>query len=380
MKVNPVLLALAPNQIGLLQELARRRRAAGERVLDFSIGDPLEPTPPFIPEALRRAVPSVSQYPTTPGLPELREAVAGYVKRRFGVEVDPETQVLPTSGAKEAIFSSALAFVDRLRGDLVAWPTPGYPIYEKGAVLAGAEPRLVRLGPDFVFRADDLAEDEWARAAMVWVCSPHNPAGSVTSRSELEELMAEARKGEAWLCSDECYADLYENDPPTSVLEVAGPTSTGALSFLSLSKRSGMTGYRSGVIVGDAEAIRCLKRLRGYTGTASPEFVQRAAIAAWNDDDHVVERREIFRQKRAILREAFEASGMTVVGSVAGIYLWVAVPDDVEIANQLLEENILLTPGRAFGPGGEGYVRLALVPTVDECDEAAARLSKCLAN
>lgn len=192
--------------------------------------------------------------------------------------------------------------------------------------------------------------------------------------------MAEARKGEAWLCSDECYADLYENDPPTSVLEVAGPTSTGALSFLSLSKRSGMTGYRSGVIVGDAEAIRCLKRLRGYTGTASPEFVQRAAIAAWNDDDHVVERREIFRQKRAILREAFEASGMTVVGSVAGIYLWVAVPDDVEIANQLLEENILLTPGRAFGPGGEGYVRLALVPTVDECDEAAARLSKCLAN
>ncbi|MCA1735890.1 MAG: aminotransferase class I/II-fold pyridoxal phosphate-dependent enzyme [Actinobacteria bacterium] len=380
MKVNPVLLTLAPNQIGLMQELARRRRAAGERVLDFSIGDPLEPTPPFIPEALRRAVPSVSQYPTTPGLPELREAVAGYVKRRFGVEVDPETQVLPTSGAKEAIFSSALAFVDRHRGDLVAWPTPGYPIYEKGAVLAGAEPRLVRLGPDFVFRADDLAEDEWARAAMVWVCSPHNPAGSVTSRSELEELMAAARKGEAWLCSDECYADLYEKDPPTSVLEVAGPTSSGALSFLSLSKRSGMTGYRSGVIVGDPEAIRCLKRLRGYTGTASPEFVQRAAIAAWNDDDHVVERREIFRQKRAILREAFEASGMTVVGSVAGIYLWVAVPDDVEIANQLLEENIFLTPGRAFGPGGEGYVRLALVPTVDECDEAAARLSKCLAN
>ncbi|MGI8518258.1 MAG: aminotransferase class I/II-fold pyridoxal phosphate-dependent enzyme [Acidimicrobiia bacterium] len=380
MKVNPVLLALAPNQIGLLQELARTRRAAGERVLDFSIGDPLEPTPPFIPEALRRAVPSVSQYPTTPGLPELREAVAEYVKRRFGVEVDPETQVLPTSGAKEAIFSSALAFVDRHRGDLVAWPTPGYPIYEKGAVLAGAEPRPVRLGADFVFRAGDLAEDEWARAAMVWVCSPHNPAGSVTSRSELEELMAAARQGEAWLCSDECYADLYENDPPTSILEVAGPTSAGALSFLSLSKRSGMTGYRSGVIVGDAEAIRCLKRLRGYTGTASAEFVQRAAIAAWNDDDHVVERREIFRQKRAILRKAFEASGMTVVGSVAGIYLWVAVPDDVEIANQLLEENILLTPGRAFGPGGEGYVRLALVPTVDECDEAAARLSKCLAN
>jgi acetylornithine aminotransferase len=192
--------------------------------------------------------------------------------------------------------------------------------------------------------------------------------------------MAAAQEGEAWLCSDECYADLYEADPPTSVLEVADSKMSGALSFLSLSKRSGMTGYRSGVVVGDAEAIRLLKRLRGYTGTASPEFVQRAAIAAWNDDEHVGERREIFRRKRAILREAFEGAGLSVVGSVAGIYLWVAVPDDVEIANRLLEENILLTPGRAFGPGGEGHVRLALVPTVDECDEAAARLSKCLAS
>jgi succinyldiaminopimelate transaminase len=379
-KSNRALLALAENQIGLLQERARELRARGERVLDFSIGDPLEPTPRFIPEALRAAVPAVSQYPTTPGLPELRAAVAGYVIRRFGVEVDPDTQVLPTSGAKEAIFTAPLAFVDRERGDAVAWPTPGYPIYEKGAVLAGANPLPVRLGSDFVFRAGDLSPQDWARSAMVWVCSPHNPAGSVATRAEFEDLLKAARSGEAWLCSDECYADLYENEPPTSVLEVADSKMTGALSFLSLSKRSGMTGYRSGVVVGDAEAIRLLKRLRGYTGTASPEFVQRAAIAAWNDDDHVSERRDIFRQKRVVLREAFESAGMRVVGSTAGIYLWVAVPDDVEIANRLLEENILLTPGRAFGSGGEGHVRLALVPTVDECDEAAARLSKCLAS
>lgn len=380
MKVNPALTGLPPNQIGLLQEMARNRRAAGERVLDFSIGDPLEPTPSFIPETLRRSVPEVSQYPTTPGLRELRESAAGYVKRRFGVTVDPETQVLPTSGAKEAIFSSALAFVDRGRGDAVAWGTPGYPVYEQGAVLAGAEPRPVRLGDDFVLRAADLSTADWARAAMVWICSPHNPAGSVTSAAELEELIGAAQAGGTWLCSDECYADLYENDPPASILEVAGPNAKGALAFFSLSKRSGMTGYRSGVIVGDPDAIALLRRLRGYTGTASPEFVQRAAMAAWNDDEHPIERREIFRQKRAILREAFEGAGMKVVGSVAGIYLWVAVPDDVALAEQLLEENILLTPGRAFGSGGEGHVRLALVPTVDECDEAAARLSKCLAN
>jgi acetylornithine aminotransferase len=377
-KTNRALLGLAENQIGLLQERARELRAGGERVLDFSIGDPLEPTPPFIPDALRRSVPAISQYPTTPGLPELREAVAGYVQRRFRIEVDPATQILPTSGAKEAIFSAALAFVDRERGDAVAWPTPGYPVYEKGAVLAGAAPLPVRLGSDFVFRAADLPASDWARAAMVWICSPHNPAGSVTSRSELEALVAAARRTGTWLCADECYVDLYEDEAPASVLEVAGAGAPGVLSFLSLSKRSGMTGYRSGVIVGDAEAIGLLKRLRGHTGTASPEFVQRAAVVAWGDDEHVSARREIFRRKRAILRQAFEDAGMEVVGSRAGIYLWVKVSDDLELARRLLEENILLTPGRAFGAGGEGHVRLALVPTVDECDEAAARLSKWL--
>lgn len=380
MKVNEALLALAENQIALLQERARNLKAAGEKVLDFSIGDPREPTPPFISEALRRAVPVVSQYPTTPGLSELRQAVAGYVKRRFQVEVDPETQVLPTAGAKEAIFSSALAFVDRNRRDLVAWPTPGYPVYEKGAVLAGAEPRPIRLGSDFILRASGLTSEDWARAAMVWTCSPHNPAGTITSRADLQDLVTAGRVGGALLCSDECYSDLYEAEKPTSVLEVAGSGAEGVLCFMTLSKRSGMTGYRSGVMVGDASAIKILKRLRSHTGTASPEFVQRAAIAAWNDDDHVAERREIFREKRAILAEAFANSGMKIVGSTAGIYLWIAVPDDLGFANRLLEENIVLTPGRAFGPGGEGHVRLALVPTVDECDEAAARLTKCLAS
>jgi len=380
MKFNPRLVALEPNQIGLLQELARSRTAAGERVLDFSIGDPLEPTPPFIPEALRRAVPEVSQYPTTSGLGELRRAIASYVHRRFGVAVDPDTQVLPTAGAKEAIFSSPLAFVDRARSDLVAWPDPGYPVYEKGAVLAGAQSHPVRLGEDFVMRADMLSDEEWKRAAIVWICSPHNPAGTVIEREELEALVTAARATSTWLLSDECYADLYEESPPTSVLEVAGSGARGVLAFLTLSKRSGMTGYRSGGMVGDAEAIRMLKRLRGFTGTASPEFVQRAAIAAWSDDVHVAERRMIFHLKRAILRRAFANAGLQIVGSVAGIYLWVAVPDDLAMAQRLLEENILVTPGRVFGPGGERYIRLALVPTIDECEHAAERVQACLAS
>ena len=380
MKVNPVVESMGMHLIGALAEHARQMRAEGKRVLDFSIGDPREPTPPFIPEALRAAVPEISQYPTTAGLPELREAIAGYLKRRFSVEVNPDTQIIPTSGSKEAIFSTALAFVDRSRGDTVAWPTPGYPIYERGARLAGAMARPVKLGADFIFRAHDLEAEAWRQAALVWTCSPHNPAGSITSRQDLADLVHAARDGGALLCSDECYADIYDDMAPASVLEVAGQGAEGVLAYFSLSKRSGMTGYRSGVIVGDAEAIRLIKLLRTSTGTASPEFVQRAAIAAWSDDDHVAERRQIFGQKRRILGAACEAAGLLVVGSEGGIYLWVRVSDDLEVSNRLLTQGVLVTPGRAFGPGGEGYIRLALVPPLDECDEAAEVLSKCLAS
>jgi aspartate/methionine/tyrosine aminotransferase len=285
---------------------------------------------------------------------------------------------MPTSGSKEAIFSTALAFVDREREDMVAWPTPGYPIYERGARFAGARPYPIRLGSDFILRARDVEETVWPKTALLWICSPHNPAGSITSRQDLAELVAAAREGGTILCSDECYADIYDEEPPASVLEVAGPGAEGCLVYFSLSKRSGMTGYRSGAIVGDAQAIRFIKMLRTSTGTASPEFVQRAAIAAWSDDEHVAERRHIFHRKREILGAACEAADMPVVGSEGGIYLWVKVGDDLAVSERLLTEGVLVTPGRVFGPGGEGYIRLALVPALDECDEAAAVLSKCL--
>ncbi len=326
-------------------------RAAGEPLIDFSIGDPREPTPEFIREALRQAVPEVSQYPTTAGLAELRGAVAGYVKRRFGVEVDPDSQVLPVAGSKEAIFSTPLAFVDRERGDTVVWATPGYPIYERGALLAGAKGHQVRLGGDFVLRAADIPEEILDRASLVWTCSPHNPTGSVTSRDDLAGLHAAALASGALLCADECYADLYEDDPPASVLQVAAPSLEGVLSYLSLSKRSGMTGYRSGVIVGDAAAIALLRALRTSTGTASPEFVQRAAIAAWGDDDHVAIRRETFARKRSVLRKAFEALGVELVASRAGLYCWVRVGDDLEATERLLSHGVVVSPGSSLRPG-----------------------------
>jgi succinyldiaminopimelate transaminase len=353
-------------------------RAAGEPLLDFSIGDPREPTPAFVTDELRRSIPSVSQYPTTSGLPELRQSIADYVDRRFGVDVDPDTQVLPTAGSKEAIFSSPLAFVDRAVGTAVVWATPGYPIYERGALLAGAEGFPVELDGDFILRPGQIPDPVWARTAIVWINYPHNPTGAVIGRPGLEGLYRRARRAGAWLFSDECYVDLYEGEPPPSILQVAGTGVRGVLSFLSLSKRSGMTGYRTAAMVGDADAIAKLKDLRTSTGTASPEFVQKAAIVAWHDDDHTADRRAIFAAKRAILRTAFEDTGHEVVASKAGIYIWARVGDDVAVAERLLARGIVVSPGRAFGAGGEGFVRLALIPTLDETQQATEVLKACL--
>lgn len=378
MRINPVLARLGGYPMAALQERARAMRAAGEPLVDFSIGDPREPTPQFIPEVLRRAVPAVSQYPTTAGLPELRHAISGYIERRFGVTVDPERQVLPTAGSKEAIFSTPLAFVDRAAEDVAVWATPGYPIYERGALLAGAQGHAVRLAGDFVLRPDQVPDEVWSRAALVWINYPHNPSGAVAGRGDLEALYRRGSYEKALLCSDECYVDIYEGDPPPSLLQVAGPGVRGALVYLSLSKRSGMTGYRSAAVVGDAEAISQLKALRSSIGTASPEFVQQAAVAAWEDDAHMAERRAVFAAKRAVLRTAFEDTGYEVVASTAGIYLWASVGDDVGIAERLLSRGVVVSPGRVFGPGGEGFIRLALVPTVDECESAVEVLRACL--
>lgn len=357
-------------------------RDAGQTVIDFSIGDPREPTPQFIPNALKEAVPVVSQYPTTLGIAQLRGAIAAYLDRRFGVVVDPATQVMPTSGSKEAVFNTPLAFIDRAAGDVVVYGTPGYPIYERGALFAGAEIHPVTLSGDFTLRAADIPDEAWDRAQIAWICTPHNPTGAVTNTGELAAMLAAARSHDTWLFSDECYADIYEPEAfpggPPSILQLAGEGAPGVLAFLSLSKRSGMTGYRSGAIVGDSDAIAALKKLRTATGTASPEFVQAAAAAAWSDDAHAGERRDIFAAKRAILRTAFDRLGLEVVASKAGLYLWVRVEDDLAVTDKLLEDGVVVSPGRFFGPGGEGYLRLALVPTLDECEQAVEVLVRCL--
>jgi succinyldiaminopimelate transaminase len=381
MRANPALDRAGAHPIAAIQQRAREMREAGQTLIDFSIGDPREPTPDAIRAAVAGAVPVISRYPTTAGLPELRTAIAGYVQRRFAVRVDPDSQVLVSSGSKEAIFSTALAFVDRDRGEAVGFPDPGYPVYSRGAALAGARPVPIRTDASTLVSTASVPTELWPDLALLWLCSPSNPTGAVTSIDSLTELVARARHHDVLLASDECYVDLYDDPdrPPPSVLEAAGEGSVGVLSYLSLSKRSGMTGYRSGAIVGDAGAIERLHRLRTSTGTAPTEFVQAGAVVAWSDDEHVAERRAVFATKRAVLRKALEGAGATVVESRAGLYLWVATDeDDVALTRRVLSSGVVVSPGSIFGSGGVGHIRLALVPTLTECEQAGEILASLL--
>ena len=375
---NPAVQRGGSNPLAALREEVARRRAAGASLIDMSIGDPDEPTPAAVREALHDAVGPVSSYPTGFGQAATRRAIAGFVARRHGVQVDPDTQVLPTSGSKEAIFHLPLAFIDPAGPRrTVVWGSPGYPTYARGARYAGAEPHAVVLTAESGWRLDlaGLDAELLARTAIAWIGYPHNPTGATVDLGYLRDQLEVARDHDILLCSDECYQELWSDLPAPSLLELAGEGARGMLAVLSLSKRSGMTGYRSGAIVGDAEQVRHLRTLREDTGTASPDFVQAAAQVAWADDAHVEERRAIFAAKREAVLEGLEMLGLTWSGSRAGLYVWVRVPDgdDLAYATALLDAGLVVTPGRAFGAGGEGWLRLALVPDVSGCRAAMNR-------
>jgi acetylornithine aminotransferase len=369
---NPALAAVRKN---LSVELDERRRAlakAGRRLFDFGLGDPKEPTPPFLRDALRAAVPDVSQYPSAFGTAALRAAAAGYLARRFGVTVDPESQVLACAGAKEAIFHLPLAFAGGdPRRRKVVYPDPGYPTYEVGARFAGLEPVPVplRASDGFLLEPEALGADLLSETLILWISYPHNPTGATAPRAYLERVAAAARRHGFIAISDECYADVYFGAPPHSILEVAREH---VLAVHSCSKRSGMTGYRSGFVAGDPDLVAVLRALRSHPGVGSPEFVAAAATAAWSDDAHAAERRAIFRAKRDRFARFFAEHGLEAGAADATLYLWVKVPaghTSASYALRLLDEGIVVAPGTAFG-AGEGYVRVALVPTLEECDAA----------
>src|ERR687898_1086918 len=373
--LNPVLAHLPAYPLARLDERRQELEERGTRLFDFGTGDPREPTDEKIRRALIESVPKVSQYPSVAGTRELREAFVSFMRRRHGVTLNPDTEVLPAAGSKEAIFHAPLAFLHpshERRG--VAYGTPGYPVYERGTLFAGGEPTPVKLRAedDFLLRVEEV-DPEKVRA--VWINYPHNPTGATAPHSYLEEVASFCREYDVLLFSDECYNEVYSGDPPPSILEV---TKERTLAFVSLSKRSGITGYRAAMMAGDPELIAALKKLRPSIGVASPRFIQEAATAAWNDDAHVEERNRVFAEKRALFLTFFERAGFRWTPTNASLYLWVEVPeayggDDESYALRLLEEGIIVAPGSSFGPGGEGYFRVALVPSLEECGEAIAR-------
>jgi succinyldiaminopimelate transaminase len=380
--LSPVLKGLAAYPFVRLEEAKRAAAARGARLLDFGVGDPREPTPALIRRALKESVAETHAYPLAQGLPELREAIAAWCGRRFGAALDPDREVIPTLGSKEAIFTLALVVVDRTSDrNLVAVTEPGYPVPERGALFAGGEPVRLPLREEhgFLPDLDAVPAEVWERLALFWVNYPNNPTGAVAPRSFLEHLAGLAREHGFVLASDEAYSELWFEEPPASALELADRGNV--LVFNTLSKRSSMTGYRCGFAAGDPDLVAALRAFRPNMGTAPQEFVQRAAVVAWGDEEHVEATRAAYRRKREVFLDLFARKGIRVAGGSATMYLWLAVPEGESsegFAARLLEHGVVLSPGSYFGASGEGYARLALVPNLEACREAAEILEEVL--
>jgi succinyldiaminopimelate transaminase len=379
-QISPALAGQPTYPFVRLDEARQRREAAGARVLDFGKGDPYEPTAPAIRAAVAASLRERMGYPLAVGLPELREAVAAWCGRRFGVELDPEREVVPTYGSKEAIFALALVLAGPgAERRLVLYGEPAYPVYGRAAELAGAEVETLSLveGNFFLPDLDAVPAETWRRCAILWLNYPHNPTGAVAPRAFYERVATLAAEHGFTVASDEAYTELWFDEPPASALQASDRSNV--VVFNTLSKRSSMTGYRSGFVAAEPELVRALRSFRATAGTAPQEFVQRASIVAWNDEKHVERTRASYRRKREVLLPVLERKGLRLVASTATMYLWLAVDEPAEqLAARLLEHGVLVTPGTYFGPSGEGYIRIALVPTEEECREAAAILEEVL--
>ncbi len=377
MHVSPVLAAQATYPFVRIEQAKRERAAEGVEIFDFGQGDPREPTDPLIQQALVDALGVTKGYPKAEGLPELRDAIAAWLERRFGVPVDPATEIVPTYGSKEAIFSFAQVVVDTASGkDTVLVTEPGYPVQERGALFAGANVVRVPLLEEhgFLPDLDSLDHETLSRTAILWLNYPNNPTAAVAPLSLYGRVAELAQAHDFLVASDEAYSELWFTEPPVSALQAERDH---VVVFNTLSKRSSMTGYRSGFVAGPRWVMDALRAYRPTVGTAPQEFVQRASVVAWSDEAHVERARDVYRRKREVLLGALAALGWRVAGSEATMYLWVAVPageSSEGLAERLLEHGIVVSPGAYLGPSGEGYVRFALVPTVEDCERAAAIL------
>ena len=393
--MNPLLSRLHPYPFERLRALTQDITPNPARTpISLGIGEPKHAAPELIKNALVANLAGLARYPATAGEPALRQSIAAWVERRYRVQLDPATQVLPVGGSREALFALAQTVIDPTRpGATVVCPNPFYQIYEGAALLAGAQVAYVNSDPARNFAADwgSVPDAVWARTQLLYVCSPGNPTGAVMPLAEWQRLFELSDRHGFVIASDECYSEIYFRDePPLGSLEAAlqlGRTGFERLiAFTSLSKRSNVPGMRSGFVAGDAAILKAFLLYRTYHGSAMNPVVQQASIAAWNDEAHVVANRAQYRAKFAQVTPLL-ASVLDVALPDAGFYLWARVPpglagrDDVAFASGLLGQyNVAVLPGsllaresHGVNPGA-GRVRLALVAEVEECLEAARRI------
>ena len=390
--MNPLLGKLHPYPFERLKALTQGIAPPSNfSPISLGLGEPRHATPELIKQALIDALPGLAHYPATAGEPALREACVGWLHRRYGVTLDPASQLLPVNGSREALFALAQTVIDPSRsGATVVCPNPFYQIYEGAALLAGAATAFANSDPKRNFAAlwSQIDEATWARTQLLYVCSPGNPTGAVMPLSEWQMLFELSDRHGFVIASDECYSEIYFGDQaPLGSLEAAASLGrkgfTNLVALTSLSKRSSVPGLRSGFVAGDARLMKSFLLYRTYHGSAMSPPVQRASIAAWNDEAHVQASRALYRAKFDQVTPLL-AGVLDVALPDAGFYLWAGVPggDDVAFALGLLAQyNVAVLPGsllareaHGLNPGA-GRVRLALVAGADECLEAARRIA-----
>lgn len=365
--------------------------AAGRDLIALYIGEPKHPTPEFIKKALTDNLGGLANYPTTLGAEGLRLAIAEWLKQRYGLKaIDPQTEIIPVNGSREALFAFAQAVIDPTRpGPAVVCPNPFYQIYEGAALLGGAAPYYLNNLPEngYAFDFGQLPEETWRRTQLIYVCSPGNPTGYVMSLAEWERLFALSDRHGFVIASDECYSEIYfeEGRPPLGALQAAQQLGLRGyrrlVMFSSLSKRSNVPGMRSGFVAGDAGILKQFLLYRTYQGCAMSPPVHAASVAAWKDEAHVADNRRLYREKFAAVLDVLRPA-LDVEMPAAAFYLWLRTPlPDAEYTRRLYREQaVSVLPGSYLGRDARGVnpganrVRIALVSPVAECVEAARRL------
>ena len=378
--ILPALQSSPAYKIGELQSTYQQLKDEGIDVINCTIGDPLDDTPHQIIDAVKNSISSrsFSQYPPYIGSKDLRTAIATSLNNEYRIQLDPNQHVISCNGTKEAIFSSYQLF-DWSNNQTVMIPSLSYPVYQMAATFAGISSHSLPLTSANNFLPDlkSLSSETLSNVQLFWINSPHNPTTSIAPRSFFEQLLELAHKHEFLICSDECYNDLYFDSKPTSILEF---DSDHWICFRSLSKRSHMTGYRSGAIITkNTKIMPLLKKMRSPMGVGTPSFIQDAAITAWQDSDHVIKHRSMYHQKRDKLVQALKSVGIDVFGANAGFYVWASSQKhstSESLASWFLDRHILVTPGTVFGLDGNPYIRMVFCLTNDMIDKVCDRILK----